>query len=304
MTETAREVPNLIEITSLGDPRVADYCNIKDAELRRRQGLFIVEGRGNLRCMLEQSFYPPVSLLLNPAAVAALSASLAKLGSETPIYVAPRELMNEIAGYNVHRGVLAMGRNGAAQSVEALLAALSTQGDPGAASLIIVLENVSNPDNVGQIFRNGLAFGVDAVILSPHTTGPLYRKAIRTSMGATLRIPFARAKSWPKDTANALAEEGYALVALDPGGRPILGSHESTSLPARVALVFGSEGLGISSELLDRVDLRLRIDMEPGMDSLNVAMASGITLQYFYAAARARPASRGKARADKATRQR
>jgi tRNA G18 (ribose-2'-O)-methylase SpoU len=299
LTQTTGEISNLIQIASLDDPRVADYRNIKDPELRRRQGLFIVEGRGNLRCMLEESPYPPLSLLLNPAAVAALSEPLAKLGDKTPVYVVTRELMKGIAGFDVHRGVLALGQKDVARSVESLLASLRDRVNPRAASLLVVLENVSNPDNVGQIFRNSLAFGVDAVILSPHASDPLYRKAIRTSMGASLRVPFARAKSWPKDVANALRNDGYALVAFDPSGLPICDSQsdaEAAELPTRVALAFGSEGLGISSELLAYADRRVRIDMEPGMDSINVAMASGIALQHFYAA---------KTRAaDKATRQR
>jgi tRNA G18 (ribose-2'-O)-methylase SpoU len=310
MNRAAGTSLNLIEVASLGDPRVADYRNIKDAELRRRAGLFVVEGRGSLRCMLEQSPYPPLSMFLNQAAVAALSEPLAKLRGDTPIYVAPRELMNQIAGFNVHRGVLAVGRNDAAQSVESLLASLrarsGTRAGVNAASLIVVLEDVSNPDNIGQIFRNSLAFGVDAVILSPHASDPLYRKAIRTSMGASLLIPFARAKSWPVDAISALSEDSYVLVGLDPGGRPISGPHDGTeaaSLPARAALAFGNEGLGISSELAEHVDVRLRIDMEPGMDSLNVAMASGIALQHFYAA-KGRTAARGCPRADNATHQR
>jgi tRNA G18 (ribose-2'-O)-methylase SpoU len=175
--------------------------------------------------------------------------------------------------------------------------------------LIVVLEDVSNPDNIGQIFRNSLAFGVDAVILSPHASDPLYRKSIRTSMGASLIIPFARAKSWPVDATNALSDHGYVVVGLDPSGRPISGSpdgSEAASLPARAALVFGNEGRGISSPLAERVDLRLRIDMEPGVDSINVAMASGIALQHFYAARTraAAPGSRSGPRADNATNQR
>ena len=311
MSRAAGPSLNLIEIASLSDPRVAEYRNIKDAELRRRQGLFIVEGRGSLRCMLEQSLFSPLSLFLNPAAVAAFSEPLAKLRCETPIYVAPRELMNDIAGFNVHRGVLAMGRNDAARSVESLLESLRNQEARGAgahaASLIVVLENVSNPDNVGQIFRGCQAFGVAAVILSPHASDPLYRKAIRTSMGATLRVPFARAKSWPLDIASALSLAGYTLVGLGPGGIPISPGYEGSEaavLPTRAALVFGSEGRGISSELLEHLDLHLRIDMEPGMDSINVAMASGIALQHFYAARAAASASGGNPRADNPGRQR
>jgi tRNA G18 (ribose-2'-O)-methylase SpoU len=310
MSQNPQTSLNTIEIESLDDPRVADYRSIKGSELRRRQGLFMVEGRGSLRCMLEDSPYSPLSLLLNPSAVAALAEPLAKLDKETPIYVAPRELMSQIAGFNVHRGVLAMGRNDAAPSVESLLETLGDRSGPRGTrpppSLIVVLEDVSDPDNIGQIFRNSLAFGVRAFILSPHASDPLYRKAIRTSMGASLRIPFARAENWPMDTVRALANAGYPLVALDPGGRPIPGpadGPEAPCLPQRAALVFGNEGQGISSGLLEHVDLRLRIDMEPGMDSINVATASGIALQHFYAARALAPgfSSRG-ARADNATR--
>jgi len=284
----------LIEIESLDDPRIADYANVRDADLRRRRGLFIVEGRGSIQSMLEHSAHRPLSLLLSHAAFEKLSAVLELHATDIPVYVASQQCVNSIAGITVHRGALALGQHDPAAAPETVLHPDALPAPPSP-SRIVLLEDVTDPDNLGQIFRNALAFGVDAIVLSPHCTDPLYRKAIRTSMGASLRVPFALVKyreQWPAVPVELLRCTGHTIVALDPAGVPLVGTAAASGtggdgfvVPTRAALAFGNEGHGISDALLDQVDHRIRIDMMPEMDSINVATASGIALHLFHASA-------------------
>ena len=273
-----------IEIESPDDPRIAGYRDMKDRELRRELGLFVVEGRINVRCLIERSPYRPISVLASRTAFAALRAALARLDADTPVYLADRAVLRELVGFDLHRGCLALCEQPGPTDLGELLA---FGGPPGRDSLLVVLEGLSNHDNVGGVFRNAMAFGVDAVLLCPRCCDPLYRKAIRTSMGATLCVPFGRAGSWPEQPLVALARAGYSLVALDPAGRaigPVRPGGPALPLPRRAALLLGTEGAGITSEALALADLHLRIDMAAGMDSLNVATASGIALHHFFAA--------------------
>jgi len=147
------------------------------------------------------------------------------------------------------------------------------------ASLAVALEEVSNADNVGGVFRNALAFGAGALLLSPGCCDPLYRKAIRTSMAATLRVPFARVERWPGGL-EAVRAAGFALVALTPAAdaRDIGAFTADPGRPARIALVVGTEGAGLSAAAEAMADARVRIPMAPGVDSLNLATATGIAL--------------------------
>ncbi len=272
----------VIQIESRDDPRIEGYRDLKEVAVRQRRGLFVVEGRGTLRCLVERSSYRPRSVLVNPAAFDAMQGVLARLDEETPVYRATRSVLHEVAGFDVHRGCLALAEPAEPVALDRFLAA---RGAPARDSLIVVLEGLTNLDNVGGVFRNAMAFGVDGVLLCPRCCDPLYRKAIRTSMGATLCVPFTRALSWPEGPLAALREAGYSLVALDPAGQALDDRRTGGSraaLPRRAALLFGTEGVGISPEALAMVDLRLRIDMAAGMDSLNVATASGIALHRFF----------------------
>ena len=196
---------------------------------------------------------------------------MAGLPATTPVYVAERADYREIVGFDLHRGCLALCRRPGERGFAALLA------DPAvdANGPLLVLEGMTNHDNVGGLFRNARAFGAGGVLLCPKCCDPLYRKAIRTSIGASLALPFARAASWPGD----LVDLGVPIVALhpDPGGAALA---DWTPPPGRFALVVGTEGPGLSDALLDVADVRLHIEMEPGIDSVNVALAAGIALHH------------------------
>jgi len=268
----------LIPIERLDDPRVDDYRDIKDRGLHRRRGLFVVEGRGTLRCLVDHSPFRPRSVLLGETARAALADVLARLSPSVPIYCAPGPVLEAVVGFAIHRGCLAIVERPPERGLAALLGALP-EGD----SRIVVTEGLSNHDNVGGVFRNAMAFGADAVVLCPRTCDPLYRKAIRTSMGGSLCVPFARAERWPDDLA-ALRARGYAIVALDPGAEDVLGRSD-VALPRRAALVVGTEGAGLSEAVRRFADRRVRIGMAPGVDSLNVATAAAIALHHLHVSA-------------------
>jgi tRNA G18 (ribose-2'-O)-methylase SpoU len=261
----------LIPIENLEDSRVDLYRSIKDAHLRAREGLFVVEGRENLRCMIESSAYAPLSALVSPTAYDGLEDVWGKLDPEIPIYRVPGALLRELAGFDLHRGCLALGARPAPEGVLPLIARLPPAPHP---SCVLVLENLGNHDNVGGIFRTARALGADAVLMCSRSCDPLYRKAIRVSMGASLCVPWERDEHWP-ECVKILHEAQYATVALDPQGGP-LGA--SQPLPPRVALFLGSEGYGLSSRLLSEVDRRMAIPMAEGIDSLNVTVAAGIAL--------------------------
>ncbi|MDE0884277.1 MAG: RNA methyltransferase [Myxococcota bacterium] len=266
----------LIEIAELDDPRLALYRDIKDPQMRRREGLFVVEGRFTLRCLIEDSPFAPLSVLASPPARLALQDVLDELDAEVPIYQAPNEILQELAGFHLHRGCLALGRRPDDFGLDELVRA-ATRAD--GSSLLVVLEGLTNHDNVGGVFRNAMALGADGVLVCPRCCDPLYRKAIRTSLGGSLCVPFARADDWPAGLRQ-LQAAGYSVVALDPEGESIAAA-ASRGLPRRSALVLGTEGAGISEAVLELADLRLKIGMASGVDSLNVATASGIALHYF-----------------------
>ncbi len=267
------------QIHSVEDPRVKDYRGVRDRDLFFEYASFMVEGRANVRRLIADSPYQPRSLFMSVPAHAAMGDVLEQLQPDTPLFVASREVLSEVAGFDVHRGCLALGDRGEARPPAALLAA------PGCPSVVLVLEGLTDPDNVGALFRNAMAFAADAVLLSPRCCDPLYRKAIRVSMGASLCLPTARFEDWPGDLA-VLRAADYRVVALDPGPGAIdlapSSERLSDQLGPRVALVLGREGPGLSDELRAAADLRLRIPMAPGFDSLNVATAGALALQHLF----------------------
>jgi tRNA G18 (ribose-2'-O)-methylase SpoU len=256
------------------DPRLAGYRDLKDASLASRHGRFVVEGRRNVALLLERSGHRPESILLSERAFAALEATLRAAATGCRVWVGAQAVLDRVAGFPIHRGCLALCPRPPAQDpLELARTALAREQAPR----LLVLESVMDPDNVGGIFRAGMALGARGVILCPRTGDPLYRKAIRTSMGGALVLPFARAKAWP-EILESLCELGYAILALHPGAGSIgIERLEPTAWGAS-ALLLGSEGPGLSPAALARADRCVRIEMEPGVDSLNVAMAAGIAL--------------------------
>jgi len=254
------------------DPRLADYREIRDAERRRRDGTFIAEGRQVVRRLLSAGRYRGRSALVTPPALHALGEALA--AAQVPTYLVRQDVVEAVVGIEFHHGCLAAGERGAEPAAEAVLAeALRPR--------LMVLEGLGDSSNVGALFRNALAFGVGAVFLAPGTADPLYRKAIRVSSGATVALPFARLADWPRDLER-LRDAGYTVLALTPRAEAVdigeLGA--GRPLPARLALLLGTEGRGLSAEALAAADLQVRIPMAPEMDSLNVAAAGAVALHW------------------------
>jgi tRNA G18 (ribose-2'-O)-methylase SpoU len=258
-------------IHTANDPRLTAYRTVRDGELVRSAGLFVAEGRHIVRRVVEEGRYRVQSLLVNDAALRDLGSSLTRLDADVPVFVADAKELAEIAGYDVHRGCLALVFRPPSPSVDSVIAA---------AAFLMVLEGVSNPDNVGGIFRNAAAFAAGGVLLSPTCCDPLYRKAIRTSMGATLQVPFATVadSDWPNVVAR-LSGAGFATVALTPR-QPSQTLDEFAARPraARVALIVGTEGDGLTPAVAAAADHRVRIPISDAVDSLNVAVAAGIAM--------------------------
>ena len=222
-----------------------------------------------LRVLLA-SRHTPVSLLLADKRVEGLRTQLAGLDKTIPIYAATQSVMDCIVGFPLHRGILALGRRTPLPEAKDLL----HQCPPRA--LIMVLCGIANHDNMGGLFRNAAAFGVDAVLLDSQCCDPFYRKAIRVSVGASLTVPFARI-ALSADIPELLAGQGFPAFALSPDGTTSLAC---LPRPPRAALLFGAEGPGLPRALLDRTQT-VSIPMASGFDSLNVATTSGIVLYHF-----------------------
>jgi tRNA G18 (ribose-2'-O)-methylase SpoU len=253
------------------DPRIAAYQGLRDGELLRSRGLFVAEGRLVVRRLLADSRYRVQSVLVNDAALRDLEPAMAALDATVPIFVCTAEQLAGIAGYDVHRGCLALVHRPPPATVDAVAAASTT---------LVVLEGVANADNVGGVFRNAAAFGVDGVLLSPACCDPFYRKAIRTSMAAALSVPFARASAddWP-GALKKIKAAGFTIVALTPREpSETLRQFASRPRPPRLALMVGTEGAGLTPEAEAAADHRVRIPIAAGIDSLNLAVATGIAL--------------------------
>jgi tRNA G18 (ribose-2'-O)-methylase SpoU len=261
-------------ITGPADPRVADYRDMAEPELVRSRGLFVAEGRVVVRRLIEEGRYRLRSVLVNDASYRSLETTLASAGAQVPIYLCATADFLGITGHDLHRGCLALVERPTPPTVDGILDVVTLK--PRAT--LVVLEAVTNADNVGAVFRNAAALGADAVLLSPTCCDPLYRKAIRTSMAATLRLPFARLERWP-DGLDAMRASGFTIVALTPREPSIaIGRFVDAPRPARIALLIGSEGPGLSPAAEAAADLRVRIPIAPEVDSLNLAVSAGIAL--------------------------
>ena len=260
-------MPPPITIEALDDPRVADYQHLADHQHLLGRGLFIAEGRLVVRRLLDLRHWNIDSILLTPAAADNLSDVLPL--SNAPIYLVAQALMNAIAGFNIHRGCLALAHR-------PTVAPLDRVAD-GPLSRVLLLEGVNNPDNVGGLFRTAAAFGADLVVMGPSCGDPLYRKAIRTSMGATLAVPYVTASQWPGAITD-LRTDGFTVAALTPQHQAVPLHHVSRH--AKLALVVGAEGDGLSEAALAAATFCVRIPMTPMVDSLNVTTAASIAMYH------------------------
>ena len=260
----------VVPVDDVDDGRLTDYRTVSDPVLLRERGVFVAESRLVVRELLAHPRLETRSLLVTQAALESLGDLLETRDDDLPIYVGARQFLHRIAGFDVHRGCLALGIR-PARSADVSLSQLPT------ARRVVVLEDVGNPDNIGGIFRNALAFGAECVLLSPRCCDPLYRKAIRVSIGATLRLAFAYIDDWPEGLER-LRAAGLTLVALTPDTTATDIAELASHPPQRVALLLGTEGPGLSGAATARADVRVRIPLAPGTDSLNVATAAGIAL--------------------------
>ena len=264
-------------VADVTDPRLADYARLTDMELRTRlepgQGLFIAEGTKVISRAVAAG-YPVRSVLVAERRLADLPALLPQLSATgAPVYVVADKTAEQLTGYRVHRGALASLRRKPLPEVPALAAA---------ARRVIVLEDLVDHANVGAIFRCAAALGVDAVFLSPRCADPLYRRAVKVSMGAVFAIPYARMTGW-FDGLAGLRAAGFRLLALtpDPAAPSIGVAVAGQRIAQRIALLLGTEGDGLSSRWLHEADQAVRIPMHPdalasGVDSLNVVAAAAI----------------------------
>lgn len=256
----------LVEITDAADPRLADYRDLRDVELRKHleaeHGLFLAEGEKVVRRAVAAG-YAPRSFLMAPRWLDGLAAELAS--TDAPCYVVSEALAEEVTGFHVHRGALASLERRPLPSVASVL--------DGARS-VLVLEDLVDHTNVGAVFRSGAALGFDAALLAPRCADPLYRRSIKVGMGAVFSTPWTRLPDW-RDALPQLSEAGFTTVALTlaPDAVPI---EDAVAGLDRVALVLGSEGHGLSSRWEQTADRRAIIPMAAGIDSLNVAAATAV----------------------------
>lgn len=273
----ARLVP-LDSQHALASAELEPYVRLRDRDLAgRSDGLFVAEGEVVVRVLasVRQRRFRVRSLLVEQRRVEALRDVIDGLADEVPAYVVAQDVMSEVVGFAIHRGILALGERGAPLTAESLLGSSAIHG-ASAALLAIGLVGLTNHDNVGSVFRNAAAFGARGVLLDSATCDPLYRKSIRVSVGGALVVPFARCDS--ADTMlDTIEAAGWETLSLTARGEELLDAVVADPAPRGRVLLMGTEGDGLPAGILARTR-RVRIDMTPALDSLNVAVASGIAL--------------------------
>lgn len=268
---------NVIDVVDPADVRVDDFRDLNSVDRRpdlpTGKGLVIAEGVLVCQRMLASRFAPH-AFLGTDRRLSELAADLA--GASCPFYRASAEVMAEVVGFHLNRGVLAAARRAPELEVAEILAGSRT---------VAVLEGVNDHENLGSIFRNAAGLGVDAVIFGAGCADPLYRRAVRVSMGHALLVPFARAQRWPADIS-ALRDNGFRLLAMTPNRQAgELAATMDELADDKVAVLVGAEGPGLTETVLRAADARVRIPMTRGTDSLNVATAAALA---FYERVRAR----------------
>jgi tRNA G18 (ribose-2'-O)-methylase SpoU len=250
-----------IRVDDPNDPRLRDFTHLRDVQLRSRrepaEGLFIAEGAATIRRAVAAG-YEPRAVLLTDRWLGPLADVLDPF--DVPAFVVGDEELAATTGFPVHRGALASFRRRPVPAATALLAD---------ATRVVVLEDLSDHTNLGAVFRCVAALGWDAVLLTPRCADPLYRRAVRTSMGAVFAVPWSRV-----DGPGPICEAGLTLVALTPAADAV--PLADVRPPARLALALGAEGPGLTPRWLEAADLRVRIPMRAGVDSLNVAAAAAV----------------------------
>jgi tRNA G18 (ribose-2'-O)-methylase SpoU len=255
-----------IEVVDVADPRVDDFRSLATADRRPDRpggrGLVIAEGVVVVERLLV-SQYPVRALLGLPGRLDRIESSLAQ--RDVPAYAVEPDVLAGIVGFPAHRGLLAVADRAPQPPLRRIVAA---------AHRLAVLEGVGDHENLGALFRNAAALGIEGVLLGPGCPDPLYRRSVRVSMGHVLGLPFARLGNWPEDV-KLLKDSGFRVVALTPAATapPV---KEADLRHGRVAILVGSEAAGLSEQAMTAADTTVRIPMANGVDSLNVATAAAI----------------------------
>jgi tRNA G18 (ribose-2'-O)-methylase SpoU len=255
-----------IAITDPDDPRIGDYRALTDLELRTRweppNGLFIAEGELVIGRALRAGYHLRSALVDEKRAD-----QLTELPGDALLYTATQPVLESITGFHVHRGILASFHRRPLPTLDDLIAD---------ARNLAVLEGLNTHTNLGALFRSAAALGIDAIVLSPNCADPLYRRAVRVSMGEVFAIPYTKTDTWPHPL-QTIRDAGYTLLAMTPAPDAIALQHLTPAQKERPALILGAEGPGLTPEALKAGDVRVAIPMHNNVDSLNVATAAAIT---------------------------
>lgn len=265
---------NVIEITDLAAPELAVYTQLTHAQLRSRRapekGLFIAESAKVIACALAAGCRP-VSFLMERRQLPALEHSMLELYGDVPVYTADREVLARLTGYELTRGVLCAMMRPALPGVEELCRT---------ARRIAVLENLADPTNVGALFRSAAALGMDGILVTPSCCDPLYRRAVRVSMGTVFQIPWTKIgedpSQWPQPGLSRLRAMGFQTVAMALSDRSVSIEDPVLARAEKLAVILGTEGDGLSTRTIAECDYTARIPMCHGVDSLNVAAAGAV----------------------------
>jgi tRNA G18 (ribose-2'-O)-methylase SpoU len=259
----------VFRISDLSDPRLADFTQLTDVALRKvlepEVGLYLAESLKVIQRSLAAG-HVPRAVLIQEQWLSDIEPLVAN--DDCPIFVAPAELIAELTGYDMHRGAMASMNRPRLPELSDLLSG---------AKRVVVLEDIVDHTNVGAIFRAVAGLGADAVLISPRCADPLYRRSVRVSMGTVLQVPWTRLPEWAQ-AREILHKYGFHISALALSDQAISLKEFATHPPEKIALVFGSEGDGLSREALGVCDSVVTIPMKHGVDSLNVASASAVVL--------------------------
>jgi tRNA(Leu) C34 or U34 (ribose-2'-O)-methylase TrmL len=255
-----------IRIDMPHDPRLDRYRSLRDPErraaLEATGGHFVAEGITVVRRLLESTVVIHSVLVLEGREDGVLDL----VGPDIDFLVVPKDVMNTVVGFDLHRGVLACAQRPPNRTISELAAT---------SRVIAVLEGINDHENIGAIARSARALGVDAMLLDPTTADPWYRRAVRVSMGEMMYLPIGRAAQWP-DALDELRAHGFTIAALTPAADAVALNDFASRGPERVALLLGAEGPGLSRAALAASDVRLRIPIRSSVDSLNVGHAAAV----------------------------
>lgn len=263
-------MPNIIEITDLNVPGLDVFARLTEAQLRNKlepeKGIFIAESLKVIKLALDMG-YEPVSMLSERKHIEGQAKEIIERFDNLPVFTADSNVLKQLAGYELNRGILCAVRRPAACCAEEICAA---------ASRIAVLENITDSTNIGAVFRSAAALNIDAVLLTPSCCDPLCRRAVRVSMGTVLQIPWARIGGWPEQGVELLHSLGFKTAAMALSDRSVSIDNPKLMSEEKLAVVLGTEGDGLAPSTVAHCDYTVKIPMAHGVDSLNVAAAGAV----------------------------